>query len=146
MLTVLLKSIFTNVYLWMAILAIFRLRKDMFNKDIEICSIYDKIELWHIHVHYLVVLSTCYFLKFYTALPVYAIYLIAILSVLIISPALYELLKRIPILRYMVLGIQRKRLKSSKRGGNLVQKTFSEIKLFQVKPEKLEQFEALADV
>jgi len=26
-----------------------------------------------------------------------------------------------------------------------VQKTFSEIKLFQVKPEKLEQFEAIAD-
>lgn len=27
-----------------------------------------------------------------------------------------------------------------------MQKTFSEIKLFQVKPEKLEQFEAIADM
>ena len=31
------------------------------------------------------------------------------------------------------------------RGGNIVEKTFSEIKFFQVKPEKLEQFEAIAD-
>lgn len=29
-----------------------------------------------------------------------------------------------------------------RRGGRLVEKTFSEIKLFQVKPEKREQFEA----
>lgn len=30
------------------------------------------------------------------------------------------------------------------QGGNFLQKTFSEIKLFQVKPEKLELFEAIA--
>jgi hypothetical protein len=33
-----------------------------------------------------------------------------------------------------------------RRGGRLVEKTFSEIKLFQVKPEKHEQFEAIIEI
>ncbi|HPD89433.1 MAG TPA: acyltransferase [Oscillospiraceae bacterium] len=106
-----LKSIFTNVYLWMAILAILGCGKTWFNKTSKFAAYMTKSSFGIYIVHYLVVLSTCFFLKFYTALPVYAIYLIAILSVLIISPALYELLKRIPILRYMVLGIQTEKIK-----------------------------------
>ena len=106
-----LKSIFTNVYLWMAILAILGCGKTWFNKTSKFAAYMTKSSFGIYIVHYLVVLSTCYFLKFYTALPVYAIYLIAILSVLIISPALYELLKRIPILRYMVLGIKTEKIK-----------------------------------
>lgn len=110
-----LKSIFTNAYLWMAILAILGCGKAWFNKTSKFAAYMTKSSFGIYIVHYLVVLITCYFLKFYTALPVFAIYLIAILSVLIISPALYELLKRIPILRYMVLGIKTEKIKSSRQ-------------------------------
>ena len=107
-----LKGIFTNVYLWTAILAILGCAKTWLDKTSQFASYMTKSSFGIYIVHYLVVLCACYFLKFYTSLPAFAIYPIAIFSVLIISPALYELLKRIPILRYLVLGIQKDKIKS----------------------------------
>ncbi len=101
-----LKSLFTNAYLWVAVLAILGCGKAWFNKTSRFATYMTKSSFGIYIVHYLVVLSACYFLKLYTALPVFAIYLIAIFLVLIIAPALYELLKRIPILRYLILGIK----------------------------------------
>ena len=106
-----LKSIFTNAYLWIAILAILGCGKAWFNKTSKFAAYMTKSSYGIYIVHYLVVLVACYLLKSYTALPVFAIYLIAICAVLILSPALYELLKRIPILRYLILGIQKEKRK-----------------------------------
>ena len=106
-----LKSIFTNAYLWMAILAVLGCGKTWFDKTSQFATYMTKSSFGIYIVHYLVVLSACYFLKLYTALPVFVIYLIAVFSVLIISPAFYELLKRIPILRYLILGIQKDKIK-----------------------------------
>lgn len=105
-----LKSIFTNVYLWIAILAILGCGKAWFNKTSKFATYMTKSSFGIYIVHYLVVLAVCYYLKFYTALPVFVIYIIAIFAVLIITPALYELLKRIPILRYLILGIKKKKV------------------------------------
>lgn len=105
-----LKSIFTNAYLWIAILAILGCGKAWLNKTSKFAAYMTKSSFGIYIVHYLVVLAACHYLKLYSALPVFAIYLIAILSVLVISPVLYELLKRIPILRYLILGIQRERI------------------------------------
>ena len=110
-----LKSIFTSAYLWAAILAILGCGKAWFNKTSKFAAYMTKSSFGIYIVHYLVVLAACYFLKFYTALPVFTVYLIAIFAVLIISPALYELLKRIPILRYLILGLRGEDLKSSKQ-------------------------------
>ncbi len=104
-----LKSIFTNAYLWIAILAILGCGKAWLNKTSKFAAYMTKSSFGIYIVHYLVVLAACHYLKLYSALPVFAIYLIAILSVLVISPVLYELLKRIPILGYLILGIQRER-------------------------------------
>ena len=106
-----LKSIFTNAYLWIAILAILGCGKAWFNKTSKFTAYMTKSSFGIYIVHYLVVLSACYYLKLYTALPVLAVYLIAIVSVLVISPALYALLKRIPILRYLILGTKKKKIK-----------------------------------
>lgn len=57
-------------------------------------------------VHYLVVLVACSYLKLSTSLPVPAVYLLSICAVLVLSPALYEVLRRIPVLRFLVLGIR----------------------------------------
>lgn len=100
-----LKSILTNAYLWATILAIFGCGKALFNRTSKFAAYMTKSSFGIYTVHYLVVLAACYSLKHHTVLPVFAIYLISIISVLVISPALYELLKRIPILRYFILGI-----------------------------------------
>jgi peptidoglycan/LPS O-acetylase OafA/YrhL len=55
-------------------------------------------------VHYLVVASFGYMMKQYTDLPPLAMYLLLALAVFALSPLLYELLRRIPFLRWCVLG------------------------------------------
>jgi peptidoglycan/LPS O-acetylase OafA/YrhL len=102
-----LKHLFTNVYLWTAVIAILGCGKAWFDKTSKFSVYMTKSSFGIYIVHYIIVLSACYYLKLYTALPVFAIYLIASLTVLAASPALYELLKRIPILRYLVLGIKK---------------------------------------
>ncbi len=104
-----LKSLFTNIYTWVAILAVLGCGQAWFDRTSRFANYMAKSSFGIYIVHYLVVLSVCYFLKFYTFLPVPMIYLTAIISVLGLSPLLYELLKRIPVLKYLVLGISDKK-------------------------------------
>ena len=58
--------------------------------------------------HYLVVAAIGYMLKMYTQLPPVAIYIILTIAVFTLSPALYELLHRIPFIRWSVFGEKKK--------------------------------------
>ena len=55
-------------------------------------------------VHYLLVASLGYMMKTYTQLPPVAMYLILTVAVFTLSPLLYELLHRIPVVRWCVFG------------------------------------------
>ena len=55
-------------------------------------------------VHYLVIASLGYMLKTHTQLPPAAMYLILGVAVFTLSPLLYEIIRRIPIVRWCVLG------------------------------------------
>lgn len=59
-------------------------------------------------VHYLVIASLGYMMKVYTCLPPVAMYLLLTVAVFTLSPLLYEILRRIPLVRWCVLG-ERKR-------------------------------------
>ncbi|MBO4263135.1 MAG: acyltransferase family protein, partial [Bacteroidales bacterium] len=54
--------------------------------------------------HYLVIASVGYMMKTYTDLPPFAMYLCLTLAVFTLSPLLYEILHRIPGIRYCVFG------------------------------------------
>lgn len=58
--------------------------------------------------HYLVVAALGYMLKMYTQLPSVAIYIILTIAVFTLSPALYEVLHRIPFIRWSVFGETKK--------------------------------------
>lgn len=58
-------------------------------------------------VHYLVIASFGYMIKIYTPLPPAAQYAILTAAVFTLSPLIYEVLKRIPIIRLCVLGERR---------------------------------------
>ena len=58
-------------------------------------------------VHYLVIASLGYMMKMYTQLPPLAMYAILTVAVFTISPLLYELLSRIPFIRWCVFGIKK---------------------------------------
>lgn len=55
-------------------------------------------------VHYLFIASIGYMMKTYTDLPPVAMYLILIIAVFALSPLFYEIIRRIPIVRWCVLG------------------------------------------
>ena len=58
-------------------------------------------------VHYLVVASLGYMMKTYTQMPPLAMYAILAVAVFTLSPVLYEILRRIPVVRWCVLGYRR---------------------------------------
>ena len=55
-------------------------------------------------VHYLFVAGLGYMMKTYTNLPPMAMYLILTIAVFALSPLTYEIIRRIPIIRWYVLG------------------------------------------
>jgi surface polysaccharide O-acyltransferase-like enzyme len=55
-------------------------------------------------VHYLVVASLGYMMKNYTQLSPWAMYVILAVAVFTLSPLLVEIIRRIPFIRWCVLG------------------------------------------
>ena len=63
-------------------------------------------------VHYLIIASLGYMMKTYTQLPPAAMYLILAAAVFSLSPLLYEILRRIPFVRWCVFGDKARRQKA----------------------------------
>lgn len=99
-----LKSALTNGYAWLAVLAVLGCGRAWLNKTNAFASYMAKSSFGIYVVHYLLVIAPCWWLKNCTALPAAACYLIGCAVVLVGSPLLYELLRRIPLVRYCVLG------------------------------------------
>ncbi|HGW8883722.1 TPA: hypothetical protein ACNRT9_002934, partial [Enterococcus faecium] len=59
------------------------------------------------NLHYPVVVWVCYLLYSYLNLPMIFIYILALGLELILTPLIYELFKRIPVVRFLVLGIKK---------------------------------------
>lgn len=60
-------------------------------------------------VHYLVIASLGYMMKTYTSLAPWMMYVILFVAVMTISPLLNEIIKRIPFIRWCVLGIKKEK-------------------------------------
>ena len=60
-------------------------------------------------VHYLVVASLGYMMKEYTQLPPVAMYAILTVAVFTLSPVVYEILRRIPFVRWAALGEKKRK-------------------------------------
>lgn len=103
-----LKSLITNAYLYSAVLAILGCFKAYLNKHNKISDYMTKASFGIYIVHYPILLAVCYSLYKFTAIPLIVDYIIAIVAVLILSPCVYEILKRIPVIRFLVLGVRKK--------------------------------------
>ena len=60
-------------------------------------------------IHYLVIASFGYMMKQYTQLPPVAMYLILTVAVFTLTPMIYEIIRRIPFIRWCVLGEKKQR-------------------------------------
>lgn len=117
-----LRSVGNNLYAWLAILAMFggfkrwldrpvvwsvpRLGKQKKNADEKggICISPAKISYGLYILQFVVYMSVGYVLRVYSGLPVWAMYVLLMIAMFTLTPMLYAVIRRIPVLRYCVLG------------------------------------------
>lgn len=101
-----LRSFFTAVYLWIVILAILGTAGRWWNHALKWTACMSRVGFGIYVVHYPIAVWSCYLLKTYTALPVLFRYLIPVITVPVLSLVLFEILGRIPLVRYLLFGIK----------------------------------------
>ena len=92
------------IYGWLACLAMVGWFKARFDRTGRFAAYMTRSSYGIYIVHYLVVASLGYMMKTYTQLPPWSIYLILAVAVFTLSPLLYEIIRRIPVIRWCVLG------------------------------------------
>lgn len=109
------RSMGNNLYAWLAILAMFAAFRTWFNRDAsqlstpaaaKICTFFRDASYGLYILQFFVYMSIGYLLRAYTALPPWAMYVLLFLAMFTLTPALYLLIARIPVLRYCVLGMK----------------------------------------
>ena len=105
----------TNLFAWLAILAMLAAFKAWADRTSPFASYMTRSSYGIYIVHYLIIAALGYMLKLYTPLPPVADYLILTAAVFTLSPALYELLRRIPFLRWAIFGIKKQSEQSEKK-------------------------------
>ena len=96
------------LYAWLMILAMLGCFKAWFNKTNRFTTYMTKSSFGVYVLHYLVIGSLGYMMKMYTSLAPWMQYVILFVAVMTIPFALYEIIKRIPFVRWCVLGMKKK--------------------------------------
>ena len=96
------------LYGWLMCLAMMAWFKARFDGTSPFATYLAKSSFGLYIVHYLVVASFGYMMKMYTNLPPWAMYVILTVAVFTLTPLLYEVIRRIPFVRWAVLGEGRK--------------------------------------
>ena len=99
-----LKTPMNNIYGWLMCLAMMGWFKAKFNSINKFATYMTGASYGIYIVHYLVIASIGTILKMSTQLPPFCIYLILIVAVFTLSPLVYEILRRIPFLRWCIFG------------------------------------------
>ena len=94
------------LYGWLACLAMMAWFRARFDRTSAFAGYMARSSFGLYVVHYLVVGSLGYMMKTYTQLPPVAMYLILTVAVFTLSPLIYEVIRRIPLVRWCVLGIK----------------------------------------
>ncbi|MBO4571871.1 MAG: acyltransferase [Bacteroidales bacterium] len=92
------------IYGWMMCLALMAWFKAKFDRTGKFAGYMTRSSFGLYIVHYLVIASLGYMMKTYTQLPPLAMYLILGVAVFTLSPLIYEILRRIPVVRWCVFG------------------------------------------
>lgn len=98
-----------NIYGWLMCLAMMGWFKTRFDRTGRFAGYMTRSSYGIYIVHYLIIASLGYTLKAHTQMPSACMYLILTVAVFTLSPLLYETLRRIPFIRWCVLGESKKR-------------------------------------
>ena len=92
------------IYGWLACLGLMAWFKVKFDRTGKFAGYMTRSSFGLYIVHYLVIASLGYMMKMYTQLPPVAMYVILTVAVFTLSPVIYEVLHRIPVIRWCVFG------------------------------------------
>lgn len=101
-----LDSLLGNAAGWLTMLALMGCFKAWADKTNRFAAYMTKASYGIYVIHYLVIAVVGYYMKAYTALPPWAMYLIMTVAVFTLSPLLYEIIRRIPFVRWCVFGMK----------------------------------------
>lgn len=101
-----LQNIITNMYLWFMVLVVFGFAKRYFNKANAFTDYMTKASFGIYILHYPTLISICFVLYRYFELPAIWNYGIALVLQIVLTFVFYEVIRRIPGIRYLVLGIR----------------------------------------
>ena len=97
------------LYGWLMCLAMIAWFRTCFDRTSAFAGYMTRSSFGIYIVHYLVIASLGYMMKVYTDLPPVAMYLILGVAVFTLSPLIYEIIRRIPVIRWCVLGEKHKK-------------------------------------
>ena len=97
------------LYGWLMCLAMMGWFKSKFDRTGAFAGYMTRSSYGIYIVHYLLIASLGYMMKTYTSLAPWQMYLILTEAVMLLSPAIFEVLKRIPFVRWCVLGIKKQK-------------------------------------
>lgn len=103
-----LKGAFTNIYAWTAVLAVISCFKAWFNKTNSFTAYMTKRNFCFYILHYPIMVTAACVADKGLGLPTWANYIFIFAVTVIILPAAYELISRIPVIRGLILGIWEK--------------------------------------
>lgn len=104
-----LQSLWANVYLWAAVLAILGNARHYLNRETPVSRFFTRRSYALYVVHYPVLLLTAILLTERTTLPAALMYLLTLLIGFGVTLGLSEVIRHIPGIRYLVLGIRKEK-------------------------------------
>lgn len=104
-----LESFLTNAYLWLTVLAILGLMRRYGNRENAVTRYLTKNSFGYYILHYPVLITAGYLLQYHTALSAGWKYLAVLAAMLGGTFLLNEAVKRIPGVRWLVLGVKKKK-------------------------------------
>ena len=102
-----LQGFFTNLYAWAAVLAILGCFKRYCNAETPFTRYMTKSSFGFYILHYPALMAAAYLLCTYTDLPAGWNYLLTLAAEAVLTFGLYEGIRRIPVIRYLVLGMKK---------------------------------------
>ena len=102
-----LQNWFTNIYLWIAIISILSFGKKYLEFNNNFSNYMTKNNFGFYVLHYEIVLLLGYIVVTYMKLPFIINYIIILLGTIIALPIITEIIKRIPIVNRLILGIKK---------------------------------------
>ncbi len=98
------QSYFTNIYAWLMILAILSWAKDVLNFSNKFSRYMTKANFGFYVLHYPLLCVVTYVTDYLLRIPAAGCYIINQVGTAVLLPIAYGLLRRIPVIRFLLLG------------------------------------------